>query len=246
VGILIDTSEYKDQERSSHLDPDDQLRSVEHNNGFKHWIKPKEGGIRKEGIQTIKSVMDEFNETKRTEYRVVELFKALLEEVPRKINKSSLLDCIAACVYCGLKAEGVSRTIKELIVTLNCSKQHVNKWISIINKIDSSKSLLTSTSSYNSPATYVERYATELGMNARLKTLVEEMIERVIALECCVGRSPATVAAGCIALVGEMEGESFTQDEVGQAMAISTPTISATVEVIRKSLENDLGGLTVN
>ncbi|KAL9647343.1 hypothetical protein ABK040_011708 [Willaertia magna] len=185
--------------------------------------------------------IEDFAEKLGVEHKHFSRVQQIYKELDKKKNfKGRYMDqVVAACLYTGLKAEAVSRTIKEIIVLTNTKKKEVNKYIQLINSDENLKKLLKSTS-YNSPKDYVEKYTAELELPVYLQTATQEVAENVMKYGVGYGKSPVTLAAASIVLLCQSQpDEQFkrTAKDVEGVMGISETTIKKALKELEKEKE---------
>ncbi|KAF0974405.1 hypothetical protein FDP41_006437 [Naegleria fowleri] len=173
-------------------------------------------------------------------FRVKQLLKILYTNHKHKLNKKTLSECIGACLYCGLKAEGIAKTLKEYSVLLQVKLKSLNSWISLINK-DSDTRQLIQTEKYNSPQSYVEKFADDLKLSTKVKYQILEFIEKLMTIpddemaKALIGKSPATIAAVCILIIGEKEQiKDINLDSMEGVSGITKQTLSRSLKLLNK------------
>ncbi|KAG2375322.1 hypothetical protein C9374_009945 [Naegleria lovaniensis] len=195
-----------------------------------------------EGFTKISDIMlNQLNLESKHTFRVKQLLKILYTNHKHKLNKKTLPECIGACLYCGLKAEGIAKTIKEYSVLLQVKLKSLNTWISLINK-DADTRQLIQTEKYNSPQSYVEKFADDLKLSTKVKYQIVEFIEKLMTFQdhdemanALIGKSPATIAAVCILYVGEKDQiKDINLDSIEGVSGITKQTLSRSLKLLNK------------
>ncbi|EFC42837.1 transcription initiation factor [Naegleria gruberi] len=147
--------------------------------------------------QVTSIVVDQFKLESRYTFKIKELLKEIYSENRRTFNNKTRNQCLAACLFCGLKSEGIGKTLKEFCVILHVSKEEISKWVSIIQKNPKTKELIK-TKDYNSPQAFVEDFCKKLHLPPSAISKIKDLVDKAIQSDLLSGKSPSTVAAACL------------------------------------------------
>lgn len=128
----------------------------------------------------------------------------------------------SASLYAACRVAGVSRTAAEV---LDVAKATADEHHAAYDALNRDLGLPVGAAS---PEEYLPRFASELGLSQATRRRARELAERAVEEGHANGRNPSGVAAGCLYLAAEQEGERLTQAEAASVADVTPVTVRTT------------------
>mgnify|MGYP000120138141 FL=1 len=148
----------------------------------------------------------------------------------RSAQKESLLQgrslegFTAACVYAACRINAVSRTIEETVAAAKADRGEFRAAYDALNRE------LGLPVAPTSPAEYLPRYATELGVATAVERRARELVDRTQQEGIANGRNPSGVAAACLYTAAKEHDAEVTQREIAEIASVTPVTIRNTFQ----------------
>jgi transcription initiation factor TFIIB len=141
-----------------------------------------------------------------------------------------------AALYAACREHGVPRTLDEIAGAAGVSRKRVGRSYRFM-----ARELLIRTRPA-SPADYVPRFASELGLSGEVQSRAAEILREAAEKGLTSGRSPAGTAAAALYLAARMLGERRSQGEVADAAGVTEVTVRSRCRELREGLGLGLAG----
>ncbi len=137
----------------------------------------------------------------------------------------SLEGFAAACVYAVCRTNGLARTVEELV---EVSKADQNEFQAAYDAMNRDLGLETGPID---PASYLPRFATELGLDPGCELEAGQLLAE-LAAETVSGRNPGGLAAAALYTAGKGEPGAPTQKEAAAVAGVTPVTLRAACRVL--------------
>jgi len=134
----------------------------------------------------------------------------------------SLEGFASACVYAVCRVRSIARTVEEVTEHARGDAAELRAAYDAMNR-----ELGLSTGPI-APATYVPRYASELGVSTQVERRAMELAERVVEENLVGGRNPSGVAGACLYTAAQELDKTLTQQEAADVADVTPVTLRAT------------------
>ena len=136
----------------------------------------------------------------------------------------SLEGFAAACVYAACRINSVSRTIEE---TVRAAKADHGEFRAAYDALNRELGLPVAPTS---PAEYLPRYATELGVSSSVERRARKLVGHTETEGIANGRNPSGVAAACLYTAAKEQNAEVTQREIATVASVTPVTIRSTFQ----------------
>ncbi len=151
------------------------------------------------------------------------------------IRGRSIEGVVSASLYAACRRCNVPRTLDEIASVSKASKKEVGRTYRFLARELDIKLAPTS------PADYVPRFATKIGLSKEVETKAIEIIRKAKDKGLTSGKGPTGVAAAALYIASVLLGDRKTQKEVADAAGVTEVTIRNRY----KQLSEQLDGFTV-
>ena len=138
----------------------------------------------------------------------------------------------AASVYATCRCNGLPRTPSDVAAPARVEAERVRHCYAILNRE------LDLPTVPPSPAVYVPRFASELGLSDGTRHYGTQLAERAHDRGLSNGKNPAGVAAGALYLAARERAESVTQAALADVASVSTVTVRNRWEELQEAIED--------
>jgi transcription initiation factor TFIIB len=76
-----------------------------------------------------------------------------------------------------------------------------------------------------SPADFIPRYASELGLSGEVQARAREIVDMARENNALAGRSPTGVVAAALYIATKLEGDKITQREIAEKVGVTSVTV---------------------
>lgn len=135
------------------------------------------------------------------------------------VRGRSIEGVVAAALYAACRQAGVPRTLDEIAAYSRVDRKEVGRTYRFIARELGLKLMPTS------PADYIPRFCTALGLSGEVQKKAIEIIKKAEERELTSGRGPTGVAAAAIYIASILSGERRTQREVAEVAGVTEVTI---------------------
>ena len=135
------------------------------------------------------------------------------------VRGRSIEGVVAAALYAACRQAGVPRTLDEIAAYSRVDRKEVGRTYRFIAMELGLKLMPTS------PADYIPRFCTALGLSGEVQKKAIEIIKKAEEKELTSGRGPTGVAAAAIYIASILSGERRTQREVAEVAGVTEVTI---------------------
>lgn len=135
------------------------------------------------------------------------------------VRGRSIEGMVAASVYTACRLCGVPRTLDEISGASKISKKRVGKNYRFLARELKIKLRPTS------PADYVPRFASKLGLSGKAESRAIEIVNESSKQGLLTGREPTGVAAASLYIASVLSGERKTQKDVAEVAGVTEVTI---------------------
>ncbi len=135
------------------------------------------------------------------------------------VRGRSIEGVVAAALYAACRQAGVPRTLDEIATYSRVDRKEVGRTYRFIARELGLKLMPTS------PADYIPRFCTALGLSGEVQKKAIEIIKKAEEKELTSGRGPTGVAAAAIYIASILSGERRTQREVAEVAGVTEVTI---------------------
>ncbi|MBE8538593.1 transcription initiation factor IIB [Geoglobus acetivorans] len=135
------------------------------------------------------------------------------------VRGRSIEGVVAAALYAACRQAGVPRTLDEIAAYSRVDRKEVGRTYRFIARELGLKLMPTS------PADYIPRFCTALGLSGEVQKKAIEIIKKAEEKELTSGRGPTGVAAAAIYIASILSGERRTQREVAEVAGVTEVTI---------------------
>ena len=147
------------------------------------------------------------------------------------VRGRSIEGVVAASLYAACRICKVPRTLDEVAEVSRVTKKEVGRTYRFLSRKLNFKLLPTS------PADYVPRYASELGLSNKVEAKAIDIINKAKANGLSSGRSPTGVAAAAIYIASVLLGEKKTQHDIAEIANVTEVTIRNRYKELSERLE---------
>ncbi|MHB8587023.1 MAG: transcription initiation factor IIB [Thermoplasmatota archaeon] len=153
------------------------------------------------------------------------------------IRGRSIDSVAAACLYAAMRSQGVPRSLEEVSQVSKAAKREIGRVYKVV------ASALRLSMAPVSPAAFVARFASRLGLPNHVEAKALELVQSATEKEVVSGKDPKSIAAGAIYIATVLEGVPRTQTDVSQASGVTEVTIRNRYKelVTTLALEFDFG-----
>lgn len=141
----------------------------------------------------------------------------------------------AAALYAACRIESLSRTRTEIAEVASATVVELGTAYSAMNR-----NLDLETGPID-PAEYLPRFASELGLPARIETRAREHLAGLREENHLAGKDPSGIAAGCLYAAAKDHSHPLTQKQAAAAADVTPVTLRSTVKAIRGDENHDSG-----
>lgn len=154
--------------------------------------------------------------------------RSVREEAARIYRKSaknnlirgrSIEGVVAASVYMACRVCNIPRTLEEISQTSKVSKKQIGKNYRFLSRQLDIKLKPTS------PADYIPRFATRLGLSSKVQSKAIDIINRSADAGLNSGKGPTGMAAAALYLASMLVGERKTQSDIAGVSGVTEVTI---------------------
>ena len=135
------------------------------------------------------------------------------------IRGRSIESVVASSVYTACRRANIPRTLDEIADVSKVSKKQIGKNYRFLSKELNIKLNPTS------PAEYIPRFATKLGISGEVQSLAIEIIDKAKNAGLNSGKGPTGIAAAALYIASVLHGDRRTQREVAQIANVTEVTI---------------------
>jgi transcription initiation factor TFIIB len=135
------------------------------------------------------------------------------------IRGRSIEGMVAAAVYTACRRFNIPRTLDEVSEVSNISKKQIGKNYRFLCRELNIKLKPTS------PADYISRFASQLGLSGEIQAKAIEIINEANNKGLNSGRGPSGVAAAALYIASVLLGERKTQSEIASVAGVTEVTI---------------------
>lgn len=135
------------------------------------------------------------------------------------IRGRSIEGMVAAAVYTACRRFNIPRTLDEVSEVSNISKKQIGKNYRFLCRELNIKLKPTS------PADYISRFASQLGLSGEIQAKAIEIINEASNKGLNSGRGPSGVAAAALYIASVLRGERKTQSEIASVAGVTEVTI---------------------
>ncbi len=147
------------------------------------------------------------------------------------VRGRSIEGMVAASIYTACRRCGVPRTLDEISQASKVTKKRVGKNYRFLARELNIKLRPTS------PADYVPRFASKLGLSDRAQSKAIEIIQKSIEKGLITGREPTGVAAASLYIASTLVEERKTQKDVAEVAGVTEVTIRNRYKELLEKLE---------
>ncbi|WP_458456921.1 transcription initiation factor IIB [Methanobrevibacter sp.] len=147
------------------------------------------------------------------------------------IRGRSIEGVAAASIYTACRRCDVPRTLDEIAEACNISKKEVGRTYRFLARELNIKLEPTS------PADYVPRFASKIGLSKDAETKSISIIQMAVSKGLTSGRGPTGVAAAALYIASVLLGERKTQKEVADASGVTEVTIRNRYKELSQELD---------
>ena len=151
------------------------------------------------------------------------------------VRGRSIEGMVAASIYTACRIWNVPRTLDEISEISSITKKRIGSYYRLLAKELNIKLRPTS------PADYVPRFATKLGLSGQAESKALAIIEKCREKGLITGREPTGVAAASLYVASLIIGEKRTQRDVAEISGVTEVTIRNRYKELSTSL--DLTGI---
>ena len=150
------------------------------------------------------------------------------------IRGRSIDTVVAASVYLANQKLELSRSFDDIVAVSPCRSKDISRAHRLI------KQRLKIRTAVPSPAIYVSRYCSELGLDSGVVNHTHSIINRASQLGLVHGKSPSGVAAACLYIACRETSNFRTQSEIADITYVTEVTIRNRYKEIADNLGIDL------
>ena len=173
-------------------------------------------------FEEIRQLIGEQSLPEPVQKQACKLFRSAQKE--NLLQGRSLEGFSAACVYAACRINAVSRTIEETVAAAKADRGEFRAAYDALNRE------LGLPVGPTSPAEYLPRYATELGVSSSVERRARELVERTQQEGIANGRNPSGVAAACLYTAAKEQDAEVTQGEIADVAAVTPVTVRNTFQ----------------
>ena len=145
--------------------------------------------------------------------------------------KRSIESIVVGSLYVATRIHGIPKSMEEFVKASKISKKVLGKTYKLIVRELNLKLVPAD------PIEYVPRFASALGLSAKVQTKAIEYIAQAKEKEMLSGLSPISVAATTLYLAALKEGERKTQKEVADTTGITEATLRSRCKDFMRDLK---------
>ena len=149
------------------------------------------------------------------------------------IRGRSIESVVAAALYTACRRAGIPRTLDEIAEVSNVSKKQIGKNYRFLAR--ELKIKLNPTS----PADYIPRFATKLGVSGEVQSRAIDIIHKAKKEGFSSGKGPTGLAAAALYIASVINGERRTQRDIAEVSNVTEVTIRNRYKELTEHL--DLG-----
>lgn len=147
------------------------------------------------------------------------------------VRGRSIDGMVAASVYTACRIWKVPRTLDEIAEVSKITKKRIGKYYRLLARELNIKLRPTS------PADYVPRFASKLGLSGQTESKAIEIINECREKGLIVGREPTGVAAASLYIASMLFDEKKTQRDVAEVSGVTEVTIRNRYKELSKNLQ---------
>ena len=147
------------------------------------------------------------------------------------IRGRSIDGVVAASLYTACRRFNIPRTLDEVSKASNVPKKQIGKNYRFLCRELNIKLKPTS------PADYVSRFGSKLGLSGEIQAKAVEIINRAIDEGLSSGRGPTGVAAAALYIASVLLGERKTQSEIADVAGVTEVTIRNRYKELSEKIE---------
>ena len=157
----------------------------------------------------------------------------IYREAARKniVRGRSIEGMVAASVYTACRRCGVPRTLDEVSQASKITKKKIGKNYRFLARELKIKLMPTS------PADYVPRFASKLGLSGITEAKAIEIIQKLYNNGLITGREPTGIAAASLYVASVLSGEKKTQRDVAEIAGVTEVTIRNRYKELSEQLD---------
>lgn len=170
-----------------------------------------------QGYQVIESVASKLGLSKPCAERAGNIYKKAQEE--GVVRGRSIAVCACACLYISNQLFQTGRTVEDIAQASKISNKEIGR---VYRGIKRDLRIRTPAPT---PLVYIDRFCSELGLPASVKSRTKEIISEADSKDIIDGKSPCGIAAACIYIAASLEGFHRTQRDISIASNTTEVTI---------------------
>lgn len=148
----------------------------------------------------------------------------------KMVRGRSIEGVVAACIYISCRRYNVPRTLDEIAEVSRVTKKEVGRTYRFLTRE------LNIKIAPPSPADYIPRFVSELGMSANVEVRAIEIIHQLKVKGLTSGKGPTGIAAAAIYIASVLLCEKKTQKEVAEVAGVTEVTIRNRYKDIAENL----------
>ena len=150
------------------------------------------------------------------------------------VRGRSIESVVAASIYISCRRFNIPRTLDEIAEASKVSKKQIGKTYRFLARELNVKLKPTS------PADYISRFASKLGLSGEAQSKAIDIIEKSKEKGLNSGRGPTGVAAAALYIASVLLGERKTQKEVADVAGVTEVTIRNRYKELSEQLDGEV------